>query len=112
VPHLDFESRVRGPLTVLVLRGELDLYGTVAIEPELERLASEPGVEAVALDLRELEFMDSSGLRAVVLADQRLREAGRRLALVRGPHAVQRVFELTRVAERLEFVDAPEQVRA
>jgi len=110
VSRLEFESQERGHVAVLVLRGELDLSGTAAIEPELERLASEPGVEAVALDLRELQFMDSSGLRLVVLADQRLRDAGRRLLLVRGPQPVQRVFEITRTAERLEFVDAPEQV--
>jgi anti-anti-sigma factor len=110
VSRLDFESSERGQLAVLVLRGELDLSGTTAIEPELERLASEPGVETIALDLRELEFMDSSGLRLVVLTDQRLRDAGRRLTLVRGPQSVQRVFEITRTAERLDFVDAPEQV--
>jgi anti-anti-sigma factor len=110
VSRLDYESRERGQLAVVILRGELDLSGIPSIESELERLASEPGIEAVALDLRELEFMDSSGLRLVVLADQRLRDVGRRLLLVRGPQSVQRVFEITRTGERLEFVDAPEQV--
>jgi anti-anti-sigma factor len=112
VGRLDFESRDNGEIAVVVLRGELDITGTAALEPELERLAEQPGVEVVALDLRELEFVDSSGLRLVVMADQRLRAAGRRLALVRGPHSVQRVFDITRVTERLDFVDSPEQVRA
>lgn len=110
--RLNFESRERGPLAVLELRGELDISGTVAIEPELARLSDEPGVEIVALDLRALDFMDSSGLRLVVMTDQRLRAAGRRLALVRGPESVQRVFEITRMAERLDFYDSPEQVAA
>jgi hypothetical protein len=44
-----------------------------------------------------------------VVAERRLREPGRRLVLVRGPQPVQRVFEITRMTERLEFVDAPEQ---
>jgi anti-anti-sigma factor len=110
VSRLDFEIRERGRVAVLILRGELDISGTASIEPEIDRLAGEPDVEAVALDLRELEFMDSSGLRLVVLANQRLRDAGRRLFLVRGPQSVQRVFEITRTAERLEFIDAPEQV--
>jgi anti-anti-sigma factor len=92
------------------LRGELDLLSTAELEPELERLADEPGIGVVALDLRELEFLDSSGLRLVVLTQRRLDEAGRRLVLVRGPQTVQRVFELTRMTERLEFVDAPEHV--
>ena len=110
--RLKIEHRERGPLAVLELHGELDISGTSAIEPELERLADDPGIEVVALDMRSLDFMDSSGLRLVVLTDQRLRAAGRRLALVRGPESVQRVFEITRMTDRLDFYDAPEQVSA
>ena len=55
----------------------------------------------VVLDLRELEFMDSSGLRLVALAERRLGGAGRALVLVRGPEAVQRVFSITRMDEHL-----------
>jgi anti-anti-sigma factor len=97
-------------VAVVSLRGELDLLSTAELEPELERLADEPGIDVVALDLRELEFLDSSGLRLIVLAQRRLHEAGSRLVLVRGPQPVQRVFELTRMTERLEFVDAPGHV--
>ena len=104
-----FDTAERSALALITLEGELDLPATAELEPELERLASEPGVETVALDLRGLEYLDSSGLRQVVVADRRLREAGRRLVLVRGPQPVQRVFEITRMTERLEFVDAPEQ---
>jgi hypothetical protein len=49
-------------------------------------------------------------VRAVICARDRLEESERRLVLVRGPSAVQRVFEITRMTERLEFVDAPEAV--
>ena len=38
-------------------------------------------------------------------ADERARENGRRLVVVRGPDAVQRVFSITRLEERLEMVD-------
>ena len=105
-----YESHERGPVAVVALHGELDLLSTADLEPELERLADEPGVDVVALDLRELEFLDSSGLRLVVLTERSLRAAGRRLVLVRGGQPVQRVFEITRMTERLEFVDAPEHV--
>ena len=63
----------------------------------------------VVLDLRGLEFMDSSGLRLVVLADMRAREAGRRFALVRGDrdraprvrdHAHERPARLRRPTRR------------
>jgi anti-sigma B factor antagonist len=57
------------------------------------------------LDLRALSFMDSSGLRALLAADARAKEAGRRLVLVRGDERVQRVLRITRLDERLEIVD-------
>jgi anti-anti-sigma factor len=109
VSRFGFETSERGALALVALRGELDLLAAAELEPELDRLADEPGVDVVALDLRGLEFLDSSGLRLVVVTERRLREAGRRLVLVRGPYPVQRVFEITRMSERLEFVDAPEQ---
>ena len=62
----------------------------------------------VVLDLRELEFMDSSGLRT---GGARGAAAGRRGALARadqGPGRVQRVFAITRMEDHLTFVDGPE----
>ena len=102
--RFSFETELRGPLAVVELHGELDMLATAALEPELERLADEPGVDVVALDLRPLDFLDSSGLRVVVLANERLDSNERRLVLVRGSSTVQRVFEITRMTERLDFV--------
>jgi len=102
--RFSFETELRGALAIVELRGELDLLATAALEPELERLADEPGVDVVALDLRPLDFLDSNGLRVMVLANQRLDSNERRLVLVRGSSDVQRVFELTHMTERLDFV--------
>jgi anti-sigma B factor antagonist len=111
MPNLEFKTTRNGTLAVVAPTGELDLSGAAVLEGELERLAAEPELGTVVLDLRGLEFMDSSGLRLVVLADMRAREAGRRFALIRGDDTVHRVFEITRMAERLEFVDAPEDAQ-
>lgn len=88
----------------LELFGELDLSTTETLDAELER-AEAAEARTVVLDLSGLTFMDSTGLRAILLADRRLREAGRRLCLVRGPRAVDRVFTLTGADRRLEFLD-------
>jgi anti-sigma B factor antagonist len=111
MPDLEFKTTRNGTVAVVAPTGELDLSGAAILESELERLAADPGLGTVVLDLRGLEFMDSSGLRLVVMADMRAREAGRRFALVRGGDTVHRVFEITRMSDRLEFVDAPEDVQ-
>jgi anti-sigma B factor antagonist len=110
-PTLEVETTKDGTVAVVAARGELDLSGAAILETELERLAAEPELGTVVLDMRGLEFMDSSGLRLIVLTDMRARDAGRRFTLVRGIDTVHRVFEITRMAERLDFVDRPEDVR-
>ena len=107
--NLSLETSVADRGAVIALSGELDLAGAAALEQELERLQGE-AAEAVVLDLRGVGFMDSSGLRLIALSAQRAQELGRRLALVPGPEQVMRVFELTRMRERLEFVDDPREV--
>jgi anti-anti-sigma factor len=108
MPRFEFDTGERGALALVTLRGELDLAALHLLGPELERLAEEPGLEAVVLDLRGLEFLDTSGLRLLVGAERALGDCDRRLVLVRGAPPVQRMFELTRLADRLEFVDAPD----
>jgi anti-sigma B factor antagonist len=95
----------------LVLTGELDISSAAHLEDELTR-AEESAPPVIVLDLRSLEFMDSTGLRAVVTADGRAREQGRRLAIVRGPEAVHRIFSVTRLDERLDIIDDPAAVEA
>jgi anti-anti-sigma factor len=106
VAPLDFHTTLNGAGDALIaLTGELDLSGAPALDHEIEKLASHDDVRRVVLDLRQLEFLDSSGLRVVALAERRLSAGGRSLALVRGSESVQRVFEITRMVERLSFVD-------
>lgn len=102
---LTIETRVDGDVALIALIGEFDLAGVQTFEGELAKLEAEaPG--AVVVDLGRLSFMDSSGLRALVMADQRARKAGRRLAIVPGPPGVKRVFEITQLDGRLDLVES------
>jgi anti-sigma B factor antagonist len=103
---LEFDTRQADQRTILALRGELDISSAPALE---EVLAGAEGTEpaVLVLDLRGLQFMDSTGLRTIVSADQRARDSGRRLIVVRGPEAVDRIFSVTRLDQRLELVEDP-----
>jgi anti-anti-sigma factor len=104
VTILDVETENKDELTHVVLRGELDLSTVGKVQDELDR-AESAGPRVLVLDLSGLTFLDSTGLRCVVTADERAREAGRRLVVVRGPDPVQRVFSITKLDDRLEIVD-------
>ena len=106
---LEFDTTLSSAGDALIaLTGELDLSGAPALDQEIERLAALRDVRRVFLDLRGLQFLDSCGQRTVALAERRLSGGGRSLVLVRGREAVQRVFEITRMDERLAFVDEPD----
>ena len=91
----------------LTLRGELDL----ATAPELEQLVNEriDAGDEVVVDLRALEFMDSSGIRVLVAAHTRAGRAGTRLVVVRaaGSSAVAKIVEVSGLDGELNLVDDP-----
>jgi len=95
----------------VALAGEFDIAAAERVERELERIERDPP-ETLVLDLRGLTFMDSTGLRIIVAADARAREQARRLVVVQGPDAIQRIMHMTRLDERLEIVSDPSAIPA
>ena len=101
---LEVETVEEPGLVKVLLKGELDLSTVSKVEEELRRVeAGEPAL--LVVDLSDLNFLDSTGLRLIVTADHRAREQGRRLTVVKGPDTVQRVFSITKLDERLEMVE-------
>jgi anti-sigma B factor antagonist len=104
------EVREQDGAALIAISGELDLASAPALEETLDH-ALKSDVRLVILDLRDLEFMDSTGLSVLVRGHQAAEEAGRRLTLIQGPPQVKRLLNLTGVTERLIVVDSPEDAR-
>lgn len=107
--NLHVEVKVTDGLFALAVSGELDLASAPVLEEQLKR-ADEAEASVVLVDLRELDFMDSTGLHVVLKAHKRARERGRRFVLVRGSKQIERLLSLTGVDEKLTIVDSPEDV--
>lgn len=80
-----------------------------AIETEM-RAAIERVDGVVAIDLRDVNFLDSSGLRLILRLNKELPRPKRRLVVVQGQRRVARVFELTGVEHELEIVSDPAEI--
>ncbi|MGH2949819.1 MAG: STAS domain-containing protein [Solirubrobacteraceae bacterium] len=108
---LTIEPLAGGAVRV-ALRGELDLEHAYTFDEELRRIeAARP--PCLVLDLRALKFLDSSGLARLLAARHRARRDRRRLVLVRGSAAVQRLMAITAVGQQFETVtDLPAELRA
>ena len=100
-------SRARdGSAAHLSLHGELDMLSAPILAREIE-MASRPGPERVVLDLRGLQFMDVSGLRAILDAAREANREGRSLVIANPmPHIIRRL-ELTAIDQSLEVLGRP-----
>lgn len=80
---------------VIRLRGELDIQSA----PDLERvlLHPRPAGQRVVLDLAELKFMDSTGLRVLLRARAAAEQGGWEINLRNVPATIRRLFDMTGV---------------
>ena len=106
------DARDTGGIHVLALSGELDLESAPVLASRIDR-ARGSGVRRVLVDLSRLDFCDSTGLRALIGAEQELRIAGGRLTVVcPGGGQVARLLDLTGPREALHVFEDPERAVA
>lgn len=98
VPTLTAEPLVVDDRCIVTVRGELDAFSVPDARAVIDAVA---GLD-VELDLAGVTFMDSSGLAMIVEARQQLMVHGRRLVLGARSAIVQRLLELSGVANRLD----------
>lgn len=86
--------------------GELDLATAAELEATLQELR-EAGFARVVLDLGQLDFLASAGLRLLLVEDDLARRGDHEFTLVAGSPAIQRVIETCGLLEHLCFVSDP-----
>ncbi|HEY2237518.1 MAG TPA: STAS domain-containing protein [Streptosporangiaceae bacterium] len=101
--RLDVESRGDGR-AVLRIAGEVDVYTAPQIREQVQDLAAKGTVHLIA-DLGQVEFIDSSGLGALIGGLRRVREDDGSLVLVIPTRRVLRVFQLTGLTRAFAIYD-------
>jgi len=89
----------------VTVRGDVDLATVGALRNELSGALDR--ASKVVLDLREVTFMDTQGLAAVIEAEQASTGTGTPFVVVRAPATVHRLFDMIGLTERLTVVDDP-----
>jgi anti-anti-sigma factor len=100
--ELEIEEERAGGTAILRLKGELDLATGEQAEAAIARTR---GAERLVIDLRELSFVDSTGIQALLRANLTARQDGTELLVVRGPRPVARLFGLLELDAQLNVVD-------
>jgi anti-sigma B factor antagonist len=92
-----FQLETTGPVgdrAILQVTGEVDVYTAPMLREQLRDLAAKGAVHLI-VDLSRVEFLDSTGLGALVGGLKRLREAHGSLALVVSTPRTLRIFQIT-----------------
>ena len=90
----------------VVLHGELDIASADDAQRRVAA-AERRAPSLLVIDLSNLTFVDSSGVRILLLADDRARAAGRRLAVRLGAGPALRVFAALGLVEKFEILPPP-----
>jgi anti-anti-sigma factor len=106
IPSFGIQVVQNGQSTRIAPAGELDIATTPALEQAITEATAEPGGKLV-LDLRELTFMDSTGLRTLAQCNARAEQDGFTLSIWRGSRQIERVLEISGLGALLPLEDAP-----
>lgn len=89
---MQIEQIKEGDCLTVLLRGRLDTNTAAAAEAEVFELLS--GVKELVLDLSELEYISSAGLRSILLFQKKMRPVGK-MKLTRVRPEVMEILEVT-----------------
>jgi anti-anti-sigma factor len=109
--QLQIDVRHETGRAVVTLTGELDMASAETLQQALdqESLSAEP---MVVLDLEQLQFIDSTGLRIILRALERCRAHGQDFAITRGSAQVRRLLSITGVAAHLPTISSSDEMVA
>ena len=98
-------SELPGGWQCLAVKGEIDLATVPELEDAIDAVFN-ANAQPLAVDLRETSFMDSTGLKALVMANRRFDESGRQFAIAVSGGPVSRLIDLSGVDGSIRVVDS------
>ncbi len=109
-PHKPFSVAVQRDAVHIAPVGEIDVATGVELEAQLHVLRAS-GFARIILDLGNVTFIDSTGVRIILAEEEFARSDGHDFSLISGPPAVERVLDICGVGKHLRSATAPPRGR-
>lgn len=93
----------------IAVEGEVDLATVEELESAIDRVFSDNS-HPLVIDLRESSFMDSTGLKALVMANRQFDESGRSFAVAVSGGPVARLIDLSGVESSVRIVESTDDL--
>ncbi|HEX6286073.1 MAG TPA: STAS domain-containing protein [Acidimicrobiia bacterium] len=104
-------SELAGGWQCIAVAGEIDLATVPELESAIDSAFSTDSLSLV-VDLRESSFMDSTGLKALVMANRKFIDDGRAFAIAVSGGPVSRLIDLSGVETSIRIVDSTKDLEA
>ena len=93
----------------IFLSGRLDVHLSAEIEKEINNIIQNQPDKHLLLNLKEVEYMSSSGLRIFVSTMRILKESKRKLKLCNMNSAVKKIFEVVELMDMFDIHETEEE---
>jgi anti-anti-sigma factor len=109
--EIDMNLNVKriGNVVVVYLAGRLDVHLSAEIEKEINKIIQNESEMHLLMNLSDVEYMSSSGLRIFVSTMRILKEQKRQLKLCNMNNAVKKIFEVVELMDMFDIYDTEEE---
>lgn len=105
---MDISSRAKGEVVILDISGEIDLYNAPEIKDIVNKLIEQKKY-SVIINLKEVTYIDSSGIGALISSLSNLKKYQGGLKIINVFASVKKVFELTKLTSFFEIYDSEDE---
>jgi anti-anti-sigma factor len=107
--NMDLNKKKINNVIVIYLSGRLDVHLSAEIEKEINSTIQNEPDSHLLLNLKDVEYMSSSGLRIFVSTMRILKESNRKLKLSNMNNAVKKIFEVVELMDMFDIFDSEEE---
>ena len=106
---MELKTKKSNNIIVIYLAGRLDVHLSADVEKEINKIINEETSSHLLLNLQDVEYMSSSGLRIFVSTMRILKESKRKLYLCNMNSAVKKIFEVVELMDMFDIYETEEE---
>lgn len=106
---MEFNFKKTGNTIIIYLKGRLDVHHCAEIEQEISKLISFESSSHLLFNMKDVEYISSSGLRIFVITMRVLKEREKKLVLCNINNAVRKIFEVVQLTDMFHIFNSEEE---
>jgi len=107
---LNISLDIRDKVLIVNFNGELDHHSAEETRKEIDKIYSDRRLLHIVLDLKKLNFMDSSGIGLIMGRYKNVSDNGGKLFLVNVSSRVEKIFRMSGILKIVQMYDSLEDV--